>query len=276
MQFAAPMKQVFDSVRLVNVGLNTQYEWNENGEVEEKPYKCYAVWNRGERCENCIAAKVFSTKGRAKKFDFAGGNVYHVIAIYVEIDKIPYALELISCMEDETLLDAQGRNALAQAIYGYNQNLYSDVLTGAYNRRYYEEQYSALTDVCAVAMMDVDNFKQINDTYGHEAGDSAIQAIVHAVSSAKAESEVLIRFGGDEFLLVRRFSDAGFAESMENIRKAVSSISLKDYPDLELSVSIGGAYGAGKMSRLLAKADKLLYQAKTRKNRVKIAKCLDC
>ena len=75
-------------------------------------------------------------------------------------------------------------------------------MTNAYSRRYYEEYVQYINDVSAVAMIDADNFKAINDQYGHNAGDQAIKAVSKAIQSCIRSDDIFIRYGGDEFLLV--------------------------------------------------------------------------
>ena len=128
------LQSVFDIVRLVDAATSRQFFLNNTGEAVEEPYRCYAVWKRGERCENCISAKVFSTRGRAAKFEFVGGDVYHVLAKYLEVEGVPYSLELVSRITDETLFGAYGRSELVRSISNYNRKLYCDPLTGARNR----------------------------------------------------------------------------------------------------------------------------------------------
>ena len=117
--------------------------------------------------------------------------------------------------------------------------------------------------------IDADNFKSINDSFGHHAGDLALQAIAAAILSCIREEDVVIRYGGDEFVLVfQQIPSNIFSERLEEIRKKVCQIVLSEYPEIHLSVSIGGVYGEGKVDDQIIAADKLLYQAKDRKNSV--------
>ena len=82
------------------------------------------------------------------------------------------------------------------------EELYRDPLTGAYNRRYYEEVVRNNLGPAGIALMDIDDFKICNDTYGHHAGDLALETVAKAIRSCIRETDLLIRYGGDEFLLV--------------------------------------------------------------------------
>ena len=98
--------------------------------------------------------------------------------------------------EDET---ARQRAAREQQL---KDELYRDPLTGIYNRRYYEEVVRKSIGPAGIALMDVDDFKICNDTYGHHAGDMALKTAANAIQSRIRKSDLLIRCGGDEFLLV--------------------------------------------------------------------------
>lgn len=82
------------------------------------------------------------------------------------------------------------------------QLLYTDSLTEVYNRRYYDEQFRDSDDIEAVVVIDVDSFKHINDHYGHHAGDIVLRRIAKTVSSCVRKTDAVIRYGGDEFVII--------------------------------------------------------------------------
>ena len=118
--------------------------------------------------------------------------------MFVKVDGQPFSLELVSKITDETLLGAYGKEELVETISNFNQKMYTDPATGIYNRRYYEEQLKGLKNIYAVAMLDVDEFKDINDSYGHHAGDYALQAVAKAIAGSVKREDAVIRYGGDE------------------------------------------------------------------------------
>ena len=99
-------------------------------------------------------------------------------------------------------MQAEAEEKLQETTESYRAKLYHDVLTGTYNRRYYEDIASRIVGPAGIALIDVDDFKICNDTYGHYAGDMALETAANAIRSCIRESDLLIRYGGDEFLLV--------------------------------------------------------------------------
>lgn len=77
-------------------------------------------------------------KSQHAKLEYLGSQIFYVIARYVEIDGKAYVVEMLSCLEDETVLDSKGKSLLISKLTQYNEELYRDALTGVYNRRYYE------------------------------------------------------------------------------------------------------------------------------------------
>lgn len=169
--------------------------------------------------------------------------------------------------EDET---ARQRAAREQQL---KDELYRDPLTGIYNRRYYEEVVRKSTGPAGIALMDVDDFKICNDTYGHYAGDMALKTVANAIQSCIRKSDLLIRYGGDEFLLVLSGIPSDILQAkLEQIRAAAQMASVPGYSHFRISLSIGGTIQslADPMDNIVRRADRLMYQAKCRKNAVMV------
>ena len=153
------------------------------------------------------------------------------------------------------------------------EELYKDPLTGAYNRRYYEEVIRKSIGPAGIALMDVDDFKICNDTYGHYAGDVALKTVASAIQSCIRSSDLLIRYGGDEFLLVLPGIPGDFLQTkLEQICTAAQMASVPGYPHFRVSLSIGGTIQSitDPVERIVRRADWLMYQAKGRKNAVMV------
>lgn len=148
-----------------------------------------------------------------------------------------------------------------------------DGLTRCYNRRYAMEFLEAECNkplgrprAMTLCLLDVDHFKHVNDNYGHQVGDSVLQAMVDCIMPCLRGTDLLARYGGEEFLLVlphTAINDAMLA--CERIRRAVAALQPPPRcPDLAITVSIGAAehvHGT-PVDRTLNQADEALYQAK--------------
>ena len=265
------LEHAFDIVRIVEAPTDHQCCVNDNCEIVREPGRCFDIWNQEVRCKHCVAMRALGKKDTSRKFEFVGSEVYLIEAMYVEIEGDPFVIEMMVKLNDDTMLGTWGANDFVETISKHNRKLYLDPLTGAYNRQYYDEQLSALPGEYAVAYIDLDKFKDINDTFGHHGGDEALKAVVKAMQSCVRESDSVIRFGGDEFVLVfRKSSRELFAARLEKLRQAVSQLTFEEFPDMHLSVSIGGYYGEGTMEELVSRADALLYDAKEDRNRVRL------
>lgn len=263
------LKNVFDVVRLVDVGRTCVLNVDDQGKIVDEDHPCFAVWNRENRCENCVSYKAFTQKTQLAKIEFMDEDAYQVISKYVEVEGRACVLELVVKLRKDMPLSFHGREHLVRSLHQYSQELYQDALTGAFNRRYYEEQFCGKDSADGVAVLDVDNFKAINDTYGHQAGDAALRTIVQAIVGCIRNSDILIRYGGDEFLLVfPEIPEPVFNRRLQEISAAVSNAAVPDYPKMHLSVSVGGVYKMSPLSDAVYRADALMYKAKTEKRRM--------
>lgn len=152
-----------------------------------------------------------------------------------------------------------------------NRQVYMDSVTKVYNRRYYDERLKNLEGWFSFAMIDMDNFKHINDRFGHQAGDAALYRAAQAIKSQIRSDDELVRYGGDEFfLLFRDLPQQILEKKLQSIRAALDEIVIEEYPELHISASIGGAFAAGRISRTIRRADLAMYQAKLKKDCVAI------
>lgn len=264
-QTISKLTQVFDVVRLVDITDNEIVRSGCKPGNEEminacRGDKCYAIWGKTQRCKNCVSSKAFEKRGQVSKLEFADDSIFQIISKYVEISEKPYVLEMIYKDNDGVLLGAYGKTDFMDNIVNYNRQLYHDALTGAYNRRYYEEQAKSMRYIDAVAMLDANNFKGINDHYGHAAGDCLLKAVCESIKECIRSSDILIRLDGDEFvLLMANIPEIVFYQKISEIKQKISEIKLPDYPDIKCAAAIGGVYGIQPIENALTEADRLMY-----------------
>lgn len=238
---------------------------------------CYACRNKDCLCRHCAAKKALRTEKDCGKLEFFGSDFVQIIAKYYEIDGEPYILELVQKMPGDTTIDPEDEEKFISGISGYNAKLYYDALTNVFNRRYYEDVVRSMPGPAGIALIDIDDFKVYNDTYGHHAGDLALETVVTVVRSCIRKTDILVRFGGDELLLVLPNCQPDYLRNkLDDIRGKVYHSSVPGYSHLRLSVSIGGVIQTAKdtMETAVGHADRLMYLAKDQKNSVAVQNSL--
>ena len=253
----------FDKVRLVTPEDHGVYKLNEDGSLKRRERPCYAIWGAEQACRNCAGCKALSDKNRVVKLELTKTGIYQVIAKSVVVEGRPFVLELIARSDVGIWFDSHGKKILLEK---YGRDFYTDALTGAYCRQYFEDQRASLQGEDGVAMIDVDHFKEINDAYGHPVGDVALKKIVGAILSCIRSTDMLIRYGGDEFLVIfPQIQKDAFTLKMRYIQDVVSRLAVDGYPDIRLSVSIGGVHRVEPLTEAIRQADQLMYRDKANK-----------
>ena len=253
----------FDKGRLVTPEDHGVYKLNEDGSLKRRERPCYAIWGGEQVCRNCAGCKALSDKNRVVKLELTKTGIYQVIAKSVVVEGRPFVLELISRSDVGIWFDSHGKKILLEK---YGRDFYTDALTGAYCRQYFEDQRASLQGEDGVAMIDVDHFKEINDAYGHPVGDVALKKIVGAILSCIRSTDMLIRYGGDEFLVIfPQIQKDAFTLKMRYIQDVVSRLAVDGYPDIRLSVSIGGVHRVEPLTEAIRQADQLMYRDKANK-----------
>ncbi len=262
------LREIFDVVRLLK-GSDLQAAGMESKLAgRENLCQCYAFWNKDKRCENCISLKALEEKKQTSKIEFLDSDMYQVFARYLEIDDEPYVMEMLKKLDENTLTDEEGYEKLTEKLTVYSEKLYRDVLTGAYNRRYFEEKVKNMSLNAGVAVIDLDDFKLFNDTYGHDGGDLVLTTVVNVIRHYIRRTDILVRYGGDEFLLILPgIEKEVFSQKLRIIQEKIHATHIPGFNRRKLSVSIGGVmFTHGRLEEAITKADRLMYMAKGHKN----------
>lgn len=189
------------------------------------------------------------------------------------------AVDYVTKPFDAVELKARVRSALRTKRYHdlLTTKAQIDALTGLWNRGYLNDRLAVEMSVLerkdlpvAVAMVDIDHFKPVNDTYGHPFGDAVIQRIAEVLGNMSRDSDVVCRYGGEEFAIILRDTpSAGAVTVAERMRKAVETLQLtcgKTPVPVTVSIGVAGSDRVGNATdsgeHLLEAADRALYRAK--------------
>lgn len=271
---AKMLEKVFDIVRFLEGDFFEQMQDDPRIGVKIGMCQCYDFWKKNKPCENCTSMKAYAEKKQKTKLEFLDADVFLVISRYLEIDDEACVMELVKHLENDTLIDTDGRDKLVGKLKGYQDKLYIDPVTGVYNRRYFEDEIRNMQNSAGVAMIDLDDFKLYNDIYGHDMGDQVLCIVADVIKNCIRKIDKLIRYGGDEFLLILSDMVRGTLRGkLLQIQEAIENATIPNCSRLKLTASIGGVISEdGQIDEAIAKADQLMYKAKDHKAQV-ITEC---
>jgi diguanylate cyclase (GGDEF)-like protein/PAS domain S-box-containing protein len=217
--------------------------------------KCYEVlWKRNSVCENCVVEKTFHSKDPCAKEKqltlLSGSKVWIEIYTYPIFDRERNVSHVIQYARD--ISDRKrGEDEKKQLIKKLNHLSTTDGLTGLLNRRalsdmllYETERAQRYYSDLSLILCDVDDFKKINDTFGHASGDRALRVIAECLMECLRKADVLGRYGGDEFMVILPETGLDGAKSLaEKIRQSVSELEfmLPGKGPIALTLSVGVA-----------------------------------
>ncbi len=205
-------------------------------------------------CMRLVCQDVLKSRTDSTKMLRMGDQHHMATARYVEVDEEPHVI-----------LYAQPFNIPCDET-SQQDLLWHDALTGVYNRRYYEDSLRNERIDAGVAVIDLDDFKLVNDTHGHHVGDEALRAAVDAMRTAVRDGDIIVRTGGDEFILVMPGIHAeSLGQRLREVASKVSQASVPEFTQMHLTVSVGGTMTDGQtVDAAVRKADRLMYEAKVK------------
>ena len=150
------------------------------------------------------------------------------------------------------------------------EKILHDKLTNAYSREYFDRNYRKFIyesienhTKLALAILDIDYFKKVNDTYGHDIGDEVLIKFVQTIQNELRKNDILVRWGGEEFILILQLDSQKYLEKkLEHLRKAIE---LESFPKINnITCSIGGTIyqDSENILKTIKRADEALYKAK--------------
>lgn len=259
-------RKIFQMIRLFH--LNPETQKKEVCKVEISGSE--NLRNIKKNCDDCIVQETFDTKEEKGKIEIFEGKLYQLITRYMEIEGEPYVMELVRGLDSDWKIGQIDHEKVVNLFMNYNDKLYKDAITDTYNRRYYEDEIKEKKDNAGVALIDLDDFKLYNDTYGHNVGDVVLCTVADVIEGSIRRSDRLIRFGGDEFLLVMPgIEEDAFIKKLQMIQQKVNKTIIPGYSKIQLTISVGGVLNnGGTIETAVKHADHLMYQAKEKKNMV--------
>lgn len=256
------LRKVFDSVELLDT------EAVRTG-VLEGHCACFTQWGRKELCEVCIARQALATHDSKTRLERVGPDLYEVTVRWLQVDGKDALLELVRKMDRSALLEVEG-GLLPGGRDEERETQYRDQLTGAYNRRYYDEILRSQNLNGGVAMLDLDNFRISNDIYGYYAGDVMLETAVNVLRRNLSAEDRIVRYGGDELLLL--LPGTGKEElnrKLEQLRLQFYAAGVPGYSRIQLSASFGGVWVENvPADQAVEQAVRLMNDARAQKNTV--------
>lgn len=234
-------------------------------------------------CHLCTIGISYNMMEGSKALTHFNTNILAKLSLEDRVIDMLASVTLVSlfiCMTTYLILSAyqKERENKEQLLERLDDLSRKDELTGLFNRRELFHHFETVGLFSErkyyVAMFDIDHFKSINDTYGHIFGDTALRRISGELNSIvnPLENEIAARYGGEEFVLLLRAKDDEEAyKRVEKVRLQIEKLKWEEYPDLTITISGGiiNCYGYTQLTKMLSKADELLYEAKhTGRNRI--------
>jgi diguanylate cyclase (GGDEF)-like protein len=236
------LSNIYDAIRIINpVTKKIYYSKSSTHEIVLEDFPCYTYWNSNKICQNCVSMKAYNSENTSVKIEQKDDDTYIVMAVPIWIENEKLIVEFTKNSSNSlTLQDLESNLSLElnKKLPDAPNSMSIDLVTGANNRYYLETKLPAdiyksavNNSLISIIMVDLDNFKDINDTYGHLAGDEVLKTFTSLAKMCIREDDWIARFGGDEFIIVLNNTDALNAYKVaDRIRNALENkrISYKD------------------------------------------------
>lgn len=270
---------IFDLSRIVDAEEGTVVELVD-GKLIKTKVSCNDILGTQERCKNCSSIRAHYSKETVVKLEYVNGSVLLIFSVPILIQNRHLVVEIVKDITRSMTVDLKDqkfKDELPSIIVQLNAISTLDALTGLRNRRYLDANLEKAITSCldmdlpvSLAMLDIDHFKQVNDRYGHQAGDAVLREIGHIVKSfIRRDSDFAVRYGGEEILFcLPGVSLRDCRNVCERIRQRIAKTVVRENGhDIAITVSIGVAESTTvtrlDYKGLIALADKRLYQAKS-------------
>ncbi|PKM50761.1 MAG: GGDEF domain-containing protein [Firmicutes bacterium HGW-Firmicutes-7] len=213
---------------------------------------CHHFWKKDQACDNCVSLRAYTENEVFIKIEYNADKIYMVTAIPLVLSDTSIVVELIKDVSKNMLVvkkDGEIEVDVHSVITNTNNLLLKDHLTNVFNRRFIDERLqvdiinnSIKKETLSLIMADIDFFKNINDTYGHIAGDCILKEIAsELVSCTREGKDWVARYGGEEFLICLPNTDKNSAtEVAERMRTKIEKRVFEyDEKKIALTTSFG-------------------------------------
>lgn len=206
------------------------------------------------------------------KVEKEGWSVEEVLGLVRNMVKEAQSIRQSTMSFNGALASAEKEIArLKSQLEASQQEALFDALTGLCNRRYFDSEIASKMQLekVSLGLIDIDHFKNINDTYGHQMGDLVLKAVSKKLQSCCRDNAQVFRYGGEEFAVLMPGFDEKRARHMADVmRRTIEKITVKDrrsgqsLGDITVSAGVAQLNPKEKQGALIERADKLLYEAK--------------
>lgn len=263
---------IFDIVRIIDPLEEKIILSNKEKDIEKKERTFLKLVDENGVYISSTSIKAYNERKTFMEVEYVDERLYACMSVPIEIDNTIFLFELIKDITDEQFVK-NNTIEMKKEIERINRLTVTDELTGAYNRRYINEilpleiiNSSIHNRTITISIMDIDYFKNINDTYGHLAGDYILKEVVNIIKKNIRSIDNIARYGGEEFLIIFNHNKCEhIVKVIERIRKKIEE---HEFIFDGIKINVNASFGVASIKEdesihdLIEKADKNLYEAK--------------